>query len=196
MSDGDYGDQSFEEKVRAIFKEVSQSIEQAAESIDLDEIADRLGVSSDRFRYFAETAGQWLSDQFAEHDEHDQHGHDDDVAGGVPDPDFFNVKQQASEGAKARRAEPQDRPSRRGPHPRDVPTEEQGLALSALESGRWKVAPGTNELSSDGEGPDPRDAAGLVGELRARDWIAADGEITLVGRDALRRWLESTSTAQ
>jgi hypothetical protein len=77
-----------------------------------------------------------------------------------------------------------------------VPTEEQGLALSALESGRWKVAPGTNELSSDGEGPNPRDAVGLVGELRARDWIAAGGEITLVGRDALRRWLESTSSAQ
>jgi hypothetical protein len=28
----------------------------------------------------------------------------------------------------------------------------------------------------------------LVGELRARDWIAATGELTLVGRDALTRW--------
>lgn len=194
MSDGDYGDQSFEEKVRAIFKEVSQSIEQAAESIDLDEIADRLGVSSDRFRNFAETAGQWLSDQFAEHDEHDHPRHDDDVAADVPDPGFFGVKRQSSESAGG--TERQDRPARSGPHPRDLPTEEQGVALSALESGRWKVAPGTSELSSDGEGPEPRDAAGLVGELRARDWIAAGGEITLVGRDALRRWLHASSSDQ
>ena len=30
---------------------------------------------------------------------------------------------------------------------------------------------------------------GLVGELRARDWINAEGEVTLVGRNALRRWM-------
>ena len=40
-------------------------------------------------------------------------------------------------------AEPQ--PARDGPHPLDLPTEEQGLALSALDSGRWKVDPGTEE---------------------------------------------------
>jgi hypothetical protein len=40
-----------------------------------------------------------------------------------------------------------------------------------------------------GDGPVPDDAVGLVGELRARDWINADGEVTLVGHNALRRWM-------
>jgi hypothetical protein len=74
-----------------------------------------------------------------------------------------------------------------------VPSEQQGLALSALDSGRWRVEPGTNELISDGEGPSPSGRVGLVGELRARDWITASGEVTLLGRDALRRWEDSTN---
>ena len=78
---------------------------------------------------------------------------------------------------------------REGPHPLDVPTEEQGLALSALDSGRWKVDPGTEELIPVGSGPTPSQPVGLVGELRARDWIARSGEVTLIGRDALTRWL-------
>jgi hypothetical protein len=185
MSDGD---NSFEEKIRAIFKEVSQQIEQAAESIDLDEVADRLGVSSERVRDFAETAGQWLSDQFGEHDLHE---HDE------PSPEAHEQQTGAFETFQESAPTPEaGAAARSGPHPRDLPTEEQGLALSALESGRWKVAPGTNALSSHGEGPDPRNAAGLVGELRARDWIASSGEVTLVGRDALRRWLQSTDAAQ
>lgn len=78
---------------------------------------------------------------------------------------------------------------RDGPHPLDLPTEEQGLALSALDSGRWKVDPGTEELVPVAGGPGPSEPIGLVGELRARDWIAPSGEVTLVGRDALNRWL-------
>jgi hypothetical protein len=175
MSDGDYGDQSFEEKIRAIFKEVSRSIEDAAENIDLDEIADRIGMSSDRFREFAETAGEWLTHQFFEGQQ---------PFGDTPTHDAPADTQQPSREPRARRG---------GPHPRDLPTEEQGLALSALESGRWTVSPGTDELQSHGEGPSLEAARGLVGELRARDWIAASGEVTLVGRDALRRWLASTS---
>src|SRR5688500_10277819 len=34
-----------------------------------------------------------------------------------------------------------------GPHPLDVPTGEQGLALAALDSGRWTLEPGTSALS-------------------------------------------------
>jgi len=78
-----------------------------------------------------------------------------------------------------------------GPHPLDLPTEEQGLALAALDSGRWVIEPGTGALSAHGEGPGPNDALGLVRELRARDWIAADGAITLAGRSALGRWLDA-----
>jgi hypothetical protein len=79
-----------------------------------------------------------------------------------------------------------------GPHPLDVPTEEQGLALSALQSGRWKVKPGTHELVAEEGTADPPDSADLVGELRARDWIAAGGELTDLGQRALRRWSETT----
>jgi hypothetical protein len=89
-------------------------------------------------------------------------------------------------------APPAEAGPREGPHPLDVPTEAQGLALSALDSGRWKVDPGTEELVPVGGGPGPSQPIGLVGELRARDWIAPDGGVTLVGHDALKRWLAAS----
>jgi hypothetical protein len=67
------------------------------------------------------------------------------------------------------------------------------LALAALDSGRWTVEPGSNALAAHGEGRGPTDALGLVRELHARDWIAADGEVTLVGRHALSRWLDAST---
>ena len=75
------------------------------------------------------------------------------------------------------------------PHPLDVPTSEQGLALAALDSGRWTIEPGTSMLVSHGDGPAPKNALGLVRELRVRDWIDGDGIVTLAGRRALSRWL-------
>jgi hypothetical protein len=75
-----------------------------------------------------------------------------------------------------------------------MPTEDQGLALSALDSGRWKVDPGTEELVQIDEGPGPAHPIGLVGELRARDWIAPHGELTVVGHNALKRWLARASS--
>ena len=54
---------------------------------------------------------------------------------------------------------------------------------------RWTLEPGTATLSVSGGGPGPRNALGLVRELRERDWIDADGAVTLVGRHALSRWL-------
>jgi hypothetical protein len=82
-----------------------------------------------------------------------------------------------------------------GPHPLDLPTADQGLALAALDSGRWRVEPGTSALAVHGEGPGPSDALGLVREMRVRDWMTADGEITLAGRNALRRWLDAADRA-
>jgi hypothetical protein len=81
------------------------------------------------------------------------------------------------------------------PHPLDLPTEEQGAALAALDSGRWTVEPGTEMLTSRGQGPGPSDALGLVRELRVRDWIAQDGQITRAGRRALDRWLDASAQA-
>jgi hypothetical protein len=77
-----------------------------------------------------------------------------------------------------------------GPHPRDEPTEDQGLALAALESGRWTVEPGTGRLVAHGDGPAPKDALGLVRELRVRDWVDGEGRLTLAGRRALAHWLD------
>ena len=53
---------------------------------------------------------------------------------------------------------------------------------------------GAAELSAVLEEHLPPDATGLVGELRARDWIAANGEVTVVGRNALSRWLENANS--
>ncbi|MDQ6776125.1 MAG: hypothetical protein M3071_07900 [Actinomycetota bacterium] len=159
MSEGDGGHDSFEERLRALAREVGESVERMAGSLDRDEIADRIGTGGERVRELAEFAGRWLKAQ----------GEDHAARGSAPADDAVPVRLS-------------------GPHPRDVPTEEQGLALSALDSGRWKVDAGTNELISDGQGPGPSQRGGLVDELRARDWITAGGEVTLVGRAALRRW--------
>ena len=44
-------------------------------------------------------------------------------------------------------------------------------------------------LVPHGDGPAPKNALGLVRELGVRDWIDADGTVTLAGRRALERWL-------
>jgi hypothetical protein len=155
-------DDSLAAKLRAIAEELSESVERAVEQLDLSDITERFGISGERSRELADLAAQWLSEQLG--------------------------TSEAS--SPQRRALGDDsRLRREGPHPLDVPTEEQGLALSALDSGRWKVDPGTEELIPVGDGPTPGQPVGLVGELRARDWIAPSGEVTLVGRDALTRWL-------
>ncbi len=169
MSDDDQDPGSFEERVRSIAREVSRSVERMAE-FDVDEIAEAIGVDPARARELADSAGRWLSGQ-AEH-----------LGDDLP---FW--------GALAGRAVAKDPLRSAGPHPLDLPTGEQGLALSALDSGRWTVEPGSNLLMTHGEGHGPSDAMGLVGELRARDWIAANGQVTLVGRNALSRWLDSAN---
>jgi len=74
-----------------------------------------------------------------------------------------------------------------GPHPLAMPTTEQGVALAALESGRWRIESATFTIH---DGPGPSDQLGLLRELRVSDWVTADGELTLTGRKALARWLE------
>jgi hypothetical protein len=74
-----------------------------------------------------------------------------------------------------------------GPHPLAMPSTEQGVALAALESGRWRIESGTFSVL---DGPGPSDPLGLLRELRVSDWITAGGELTLSGRKALARWLE------
>lgn len=150
---------------------------------NIDEVAETFGVDAERARLFAEAAGQWINDR---------------VEGG--EEMFGRPAAKSAPGQHGKPGQPAKPPiindelartSRPGPHPLDLPTAPQGLALSALDSGRWTVRPGSNVLASTGEGPAPVDAAGLVSELRGRDWIKADGELTLVGRRALGRWCDT-----
>jgi hypothetical protein len=83
---------------------------------------------------------------------------------------------------------PEDAPVHHaGPHPLAMPTAEQGVALAALDSGRWRIESGTFTVH---DGPGPNDPLGLLRELRVSDWVTADGELTLSGRKALAHWLE------
>ncbi len=173
--------ESFEDRLRAMADQVSQSMRRMSE-LDVEKFAERYGIDAERARGFADVAGQWLNDRMS-HDEpffaQDRHDDPDNPAGSMS---TSSVVPGAGPG------HPADRP---GPHPLDPASDRQGLALSALDSGRWSVGPGSNELISTGEGPPPADAADLVSELRARDWITADGTLTLVGRHALGRWCRS-----
>ncbi len=170
----------FEDRLRAIAKDISQSVER-----NIDQVAETFGVDAERARQFADAAGQWLNDH---------------VEGG--EELFGRATSQPGQHGRAGRTdapaqaddETANRSSRPGPHPLDLPTPAQGLALSALDSGRWTVRPGSNMLVSTGEGPGPVQAAELVSELRGRDWIRADGELTLVGRRALGRWCDAAET--
>ena len=161
MTDDEREPRSFEQAARELADEIRASIERYSQA-DPEDLARAAGVDPDHVREWVDTAGAWLRSQF--------------------------------EGA----AEPRRRPASQDsgdvlfgvePHPLDVPTQEQGTALAALDSGRWTLEPGTATLSVSGGGPGPRNALGLVRELRERDWIDADGAVTLVGRHALSRWL-------
>ena len=164
--------EGFESGLRWIAQQVERSVEHL-EEMDLDQIARAAGVDVDRAREFLDGAGQWLNSQAES-----------------------LVNEAGSRfGGLGEVVRRDDVERREGPHPLDLPTAEQGLALSALDSGRWTVKPGSHVLMTHGEGPAPADALGLVGELRARDWINADGEVTLVGSNALRRWMEHGDVA-
>ena len=147
-----------------------------AREIDVDELSRRTGIDPEQARAWAERAGDWLSDQLE--------GRAPDAPAPAPAP----APEPERTGGPLRSDDPL---FGAGPHPLDVPTEEQGLALAALESGRWTIEPGTSALTTAGDGPGPSDALGLVRELRVRDWLDADGAVTLAGRRALARWLEA-----
>ena len=172
-------DDRFEDRLRAFAEQLSRSISE----IDLDEVADRLGVDRDRVQGAAEAVEGWLTDRVTPHEPlfGDEPGSPVGAEPplGVPQGDPHTARGPARSGRAG------------GPHPLDLPTDEQGRALSALASGRWTVRPGSGRLSSIESSPahpEPPSHADLTGELRARDWITADGAVTLVGRQALLRW--------
>jgi hypothetical protein len=172
MSDEDRP-KSFEETLRAIADEVTRGIERVQRG-ELEDVAREFGVDADRAKRFMDDAGGWLRAQT----------------------DSFNAPAGESRPGRSE-SRPAETPwttfpSGAGPDPLDVPTDDQGRALAALDSGRWTIEPGTSALSASGEGPGPSDALGLVRELRVRDWIDGEGEVTLTGHAALQRWLDTT----
>jgi hypothetical protein len=171
MSEHGPDGEGFEETLRSIAEELGRYLERSVENVDLDEFADSIGVDPAVARDWVESAGGWLR-------AHTQ-GLGEELA-----------RRASGPGRMVSRVDPL---GAAGPHPLDLPTDEQGLALAALESGRWTVEPGTEALTAKGDGPGPNDALGIVRELRVRDWIAADGQLTLVGRHALSHWLGSAS---
>jgi hypothetical protein len=188
--------ESFEDRLRAMADEISRSVQRISE-VDLEDVAARYGVDADRARTFVDAAGQWLSQHLSGTEPFfgsGRHGEPDSAAPDSAAPDSA-APDSAPPGASGDfdvRTAPgarDERPSAKaGPHPLDLPIDQHGLALSALDSGRWTVRPGSNQLAGTGEGRPPADAPDLVSELRARDWITADGTLTLVGRHALARW--------
>jgi hypothetical protein len=182
MSQHDENEDSFEETVRSIARELGRSVERAMERVDLDDIAETIGVDPANAREWADNLGGWLRAQ-AEH-------LGDEVA------DRANARQQPAPGPDDTTPAPaprggEDPLSSAAPHPLDLPSDEQGLALTALESGRWSVEAGTSRLIAHGDGAGPNDALGLVRELRVRDWITSEGKLTLAGHHALKRWLDA-----
>ncbi len=178
----------FEERLRAIAEQISRSMERMSE-VDLDNLAESYGVDVDRARGFANAASQWLSDRLSSGDPLFGQSRPRDRGTAAPRPS------ESSSPQPAQGVDPGPRSAKPGPHPLDLPTGWQGLALSALDSGRWSVGPGSNQLLGTGEGPPPpgaTDAPDLVGDLRARDWIATDGTLTLVGHHALARWCRTS----
>jgi hypothetical protein len=181
---------SFEDRVREIADQISRSMQRMAD-VDLEQLADAYGVDVDRARTLANAAGQWLNDRLAggEPFSGERPHRDQDTARQEPASNFEAPEPQTTDSRR--------RPAHSGPHPLDLPTDWQGLALSALDSRRWTVRPGSNQLTGTGDGPPPpqaADAPDLVGDLRARDWITADGALTLVGRHALARWCRAADT--
>ena len=166
MSDPDPERSSFEEVARALADEVSRAVERLSE-LDLDELARAASAEGERARQWIDELGRWLREQGE---------------------GFARAPADRSAPGRPGREDPL---RHAGPHPLDLPTDDQGLALAALDSGRWRVEPGTSALAVHGEGPGPSDALGLVREIRVRDWMTADGQITLAGRDALTRWLDA-----
>lgn len=173
MFENDPSGESFEDALRSIAAELGRYIERTIDNVDLDEVADSVGVDPAAAREWVESAGGWLS-------AHTQ-GLGDELARRV--------------GQSGPRVAPVDPLGTAGPHPLDLPSDEQGLALAALDAGRWIVEPGADALAAKGEGPGPSDALGIVRELRVRDWIATDGKLTLAGRHALSRWLDAATAS-
>jgi hypothetical protein len=163
-------DDSFEDRVKAIAEQIAKSL-----TSDIDEVAQRLGVDPGLAREVVSNVERWLNGRVSNQEPRVGDQPDVPVTAQRTAPTAFGA----------------------GPHPLDLPTPDQGIALSALDSGRFTVRPGSSELAGPDADPDlgVGERADLVNELRARDWITPDGNLTTVGRQALLRWCRTADGA-
>jgi hypothetical protein len=166
MHEDDPTPNSFEEALRSIAKEVGKSVERVVGQVDLDEFAESVGVDPAKAKEWADMAGLWLRSQV-------ENFGDDVVARNTPpdpagDPSDPRGEAVAAEPPAPARPSADDPLRGAAPHPLDLPTEEQGLALAALDSGRWTLEPGSNRLEAHGEGPGPSDPLSLGAVIAAR----------------------------
>jgi hypothetical protein len=171
MSENDPDRESLEETLRSIAEELGRKLESSVDNFDSERIAESFGVDPTVAREWVDSTSNWLRG-FTD-------GLGNEVARRVGEPRRPVSDADLFGGAV--------------PHPLDLPTDEQALALAALDSGRWKVEPGSDTLTAKGDGPGPSDALGIVRELRVRDWIGPDGQLTQVGHHALSRWLSAAN---
>lgn len=72
------------------------------------------------------------------------------------------------------------------------PTDQEGRALAAFASGRWRARiSGGNWVTGgvfDAEGRQDPEIIGGAALLHAMDWLDTKGELTDLGRYALNRW--------
>jgi hypothetical protein len=188
MRDDDFSSEGFEEMLRSLARELTRSADRLSQ-FDVESMARMFGFDPDSARNLFDSAGSWLrsqseglgDDAMFPWGSREPWVPDEPVA---PQPPPSDTKPAGEDGAA-------EVFGGAVPHPLDMPSDEQGLALAALESGRWTIEPGSEMLTAPAGGPGPNDALGLVRELRNRDWITAEGKVTLAGRGALKRWLEA-----
>jgi hypothetical protein len=125
---------SFEEIARALVEELNRAVERLSE-VDVDEIVRTARAEAERARRWVEDVAGSLREQGW------------DVPFGAA-----GAWEGASEPAGG--AVDEDPLREAGPHPLDLPTPDQGLALAALDSGRWRLEPGTSALTVQGDGRD------------------------------------------
>jgi hypothetical protein len=187
-SDGaDNGDR--DAALRWIIEQMTRSVEDL-ERLDLDMLARVTGLDPDRAREYLERVEEWLRSR-AE----DGPGDGLRQLGALIGPELLSRFTRFAGASGANPAGFPGAADRAGgaPHPLDVPTLAQGRALSAIDSGRWSVPPGSHTFIAH-DGSEVADGASeLIGELRARDWINATGTLTQVGQHALARWIAAHS---
>ena len=83
-----------------------------------------------------------------------------------------------------------------GPDPLDTPTDDQGRALAALDSGRWTVEPGTSALAAQAAAPARATRSAWCASCACATGSTPTARSPWSGTRALQRWLAPTDRGQ